>query len=350
MQPTPDPSDAPGAPGEAGVTVDVRLTPVDLRDALRRDAQVGLTSMPKWMPPVWFYDDRGSALYEEITRLPEYYPFRTEQRLLEDVAEPVAKAAGTEVLVELGSGTSEKTSLLLGAMRRTAGLAGYVAFDVSEATLRSAAAGVATDFGIPVHAIVGDFHEHLEAVGDAVGSNGAADDGVVPPRLIAFLGSTIGNLDPAQRQGFLAELRSLLNDDDRLLLATDLVKPTGRLLAAYDDAAGVTAEFNRNLLHVLNRELGATFRPDEFDHVARWNAEGSWIEMRLRSREATTVVLPAIDTVVDFAPGEEMLTEISTKFTPTQVERELFAAGLAVVDSWTDPAADYLLTLAHPTT
>jgi L-histidine Nalpha-methyltransferase len=329
---------SPDSPDSPDVSVDVRLMPADLRAALRRDAQVGLTATPKSMPPVWFYDDRGSALYEQITRLPEYYPFRTEQLLLEDVAEQVAKVAGAEVLVELGSGTSEKTRLLLGAMDRVVGVRGYVAFDVSEATLRAAATSVAGDFGIPVHAIVGDFHDHLAAI---------PDPGL--PRLVAFLGSTIGNLDPEQREGFLADVRSLLGDDDRFLLATDLVKPVDRLVAAYDDAAGVTAEFNRNLLHVLNRELGATFVPDRFEHVAEWNPEGSFIEMRLRSLDAATVHLPAVDLTVEYAPGEEMRTEISTKFTPVQVERELFAAGMTVVDTWTDPSGDYLLTLAHPT-
>jgi L-histidine Nalpha-methyltransferase len=325
------------APAPADVTVDVRLTPTDLRAALRRDARVGLTATPKWMPPVWFYDDRGCALYDQITRLPEYYPFRTEQLLLEEVAEQVVKVAGSEVLVELGSGTSEKTRLLLGAMDRVVGVRGYVAFDVAEATLRSAATAVSQDFGIAVHAIVGDFHEHMAAVPDGG-----------RPRMVAFLGSTIGNLDRDQRRGFLAELQSLLGEDDRFLLATDLVKPVDRLVAAYDDAAGVTGEFNRNLLHVLNRELDADFVPDEFEHVARWNPEGSCIEMRLRSRQPATVALPVLDLAVEFEAGEEMRTEISTKFTPEQVGRELDEAGMAVVDTWTDPAGDYLLTLARP--
>lgn len=320
-------------------SVDVRLAPEDIRAALRRDALEGLSADPKWMPSVWFYDERGSVLYDEITRLPEYYPFQVERDLLRSVADRVAFAAGAEILVELGSGTSEKTRVLLDAMAQsTAGLAGYVAFDVSEATLREAAGTIVQDFGISVHAIVGDFHDHLDAV-PALGR----------PRLVAFLGSTIGNLRPEQRQRFLATVAGSLQPNDSFLLATDLVKPVDRLVAAYDDAAGVTAEFNRNLLHVLNRELGASFVPDQFDHVARWNPQANWIEMRLRSRTEAKVEVADLDMTIVFTEGEEMLTEVSAKFTAEQVERELAGAGLTVKDTWTDPAGDYLLTLAHPT-
>ena len=320
------------------VTVDVRLVPADLRAALCRDARVGLSARPKWMPPVWFYDDRGSALYEEITRLPEYYPFRTERELLRRVAGEIAEAAGADVLVELGSGTSEKTRVLLDAMAvAPVGLAGYVPFDVSEATLRTAAEAVADDLGIGVHAVVGDFHEHLDGLPDGGGT-----------RLVAFLGSTIGNLTPAERRRFLAEVRSVLGPSDRFLLATDLVKDPGRLVAAYDDAGGVTAEFNRNLLCVLNRELGADFVPDRFAHVVVWDPANRWIEMRMRAAAAMRVRLPALDMAVTFAAGEEMRTEISAKFTPDGVRDELAAADLVVAGRWTDPAGDYLLTLARP--
>jgi L-histidine N-alpha-methyltransferase len=324
------------APGP--VTVDVRLRPADLRAALRRDARVGLGTAPKSMPPVWFYDDRGSALYEDITRLPEYYPFRTESALLWRSAGEIAEAAKARVLVELGSGTSEKTRLLLGAMASaSAGLNGYVPFDVSEATLRAAAEAVAADLGIGVHAVVGDFHEHLDGIPD-----------LGEPRLVAFLGSTIGNFAPDQRRRFLAELRALLDGSDRFLLATDLVKDTRRLVAAYDDARGVTAEFNRNLLHVLNRELDADFVPERFVHVAVWDPDEQWIEMRLRATGAMSVRLTAIDMTVRFAADEEMRTEISAKFTPERVRSELAAAGFEVTGLWTDPHRDYLLTLARP--
>ncbi|MGH9288966.1 MAG: L-histidine N(alpha)-methyltransferase [Acidimicrobiales bacterium] len=319
-------------------TVDVHMVPGDLRAALRRDARIGLGATPKWMPPVWFYDDRGSALYEEITRLPEYYPFRAEATLLQRDAGEIAEAAKARVLVELGSGTSEKTRLLLDAMASaSAGLDSYVPFDVSEATLRAAAEAIAADLGIGVHAVVGDFHEHLDGIPD-----------LGEPRLVAFLGSTIGNFAPAQRRQFLTDLRTVLDASDRFLLATDLVKDTGRLVAAYDDARGVTAEFNRNLLHVLNRELEADFLPERFAHVAAWDPDERWIEMRLRAGEAMTVRLSAIDMTVDFAAGEEMRTEISAKFTPDQVRSELAAADFEVIGLWSDPAADYLLTLARP--
>ena len=321
-----------------GVSVDVRIAQDDFRVALRRDAVKGLTAQPKWMAPVWFYDDRGSALYEQITRLPEYYPFRAERDLLRQEAGEIAEVSGTEVLVELGSGTSEKTGLLLEAMARSrAGLAGYVAFDVSEATLRTAAQATARRFDVGVHAIAGDFHRHLDAIPD-----------VGIPRLVAFLGSTIGNLDPEERHAFLTDIAAVFGPDDRFLLATDLVKPVERLVAAYDDAAGVTAEFNRNLLRVLNRELGADFVPSQFDHLARWNEAGSCIEMRLCAQQAMGIDLQALDVRIGFAEGEEIRTEISTKFTPQGVEAELAAAGMAVVASWTDPAGDYLLTLARP--
>jgi L-histidine N-alpha-methyltransferase len=327
------------APGR--VTVDVRLAPDDLDAALRRDARAGLSAMPKTMPPVWFYDDRGCALYEAITRTPEYYPFRAEQALLRDVAGEVAEAAAATVLVELGSGTSEKTRLLLDAMAgATAGLAGYVPFDVAEPTLRSAARAVADDYGIGVHAVVGDFRTHLEHLAGVPDGNA--------PRLVAFLGSTIGNFTPRERAGFLDDVAAMLRPTGRLLLATDLVKPVDRLIAAYDDAAGVTAAFDRNLLDVLNRELGADFDIARFDHVALWDPVHQRVEMRLRATRPMTVKLPEIGLVVDFAAGEDLRTEVSTKFTLEGVRRDLATAGLGVLGQWTDSAGDYLLTLAGP--
>lgn len=319
------------------VTVDVRLVPADLQAALRRDARAGLSATPKVMPPVWFYDDRGCELYEAITRTPEYYPFRAERELLARWSGDIATAAGASVLVELGSGTSEKTRLLLDAMAAApTGLTGFVPFDVAEATLRDAAGAVAAEMGIGVHAVVGDFHEHLDGI-----------PALDAPRLVAFLGSTIGNFEPDQRARFLGEVAALLTPTDRFLLATDLVKPVDRLVAAYDDAAGVTAAFDLNLLAVLNRELGADFDADRFRHRAVWDAEHSRIEMRLAAIEAMTVKVPEIDLVAEFAAGEEMRTEISTKFTADQVGDELSAAGMHVEGRWTDPAGDYLVTLAR---
>jgi L-histidine N-alpha-methyltransferase len=300
------------------------------------DVLAGLSATPKVLSPVWFYDEAGSRLFDEITRLPEYYLTRAERSILEASAGDVIRRSGADTLVELGSGTSEKTRLLLDAMATAGSLRRFVALDVSEEVLREAADGIAAAYGIEVRAVVGDFSRHL---GELPGGG---------RRLVAFLGSTIGNLDPAERERFLADLRATLGDGDGLLLGTDLVKDRGRLLAAYDDAAGVTAAFNRNVLRVLNAELDGDFDPDGFDHVARWDEDARWIEMRLRARRAQVVTLAAVERTVRFAAGEEVRTEISAKFTPEQVARELRAAGFAPEQGWSDPAGDFLLTLAHP--
>jgi L-histidine N-alpha-methyltransferase len=321
---------------EPSVSIDVHLGPEDLRAALERDARAGLSAPEKSLPPVYFYDDRGSQLFDAITRLPEYYPTRTERAILARHATEIADTAACVTLVELGSGTSEKTRLLLDALS-TRGLTRFVPFDVSEQTLRAAAIDIAGAYpGLGVHAVVGDFHNHLDQIpaGDR--------------RLFAFLGGTIGNLIPVKRRRFLFDLDATLGTGDRLLLGVDLVKDPARLVAAYDDAAGVTAEFNRNVLRVLNRELGANFDPDAFAHVALWNAENEWIEMRLRSRGQQKVWVDALALDVIFEDGEDLLTEISAKFTPDGLVEELAAAGLIVSDRWTDPAGDFLVVLASP--
>jgi len=297
--------------------------------------RAGLGATPKTLPPKWFYDDRGSELFDEITRLPEYYPTRTERSILVEHARDVAELTKADTLVELGSGTSEKTRLLLDALRDAGTLERFVPFDVSEQTLRDAAAGVAREYDdVRVHAVVGDFEHHL----------GDLPDGGT--RLVAFLGSTIGNLAPEPRAQFLADLAATLAPGDALLLGTDLVKDAGRLVAAYDDAAGVTAAFNRNVLSVLDRELDADFDPDAFDHVAVWNADAEWIEMRLRSQRAQTVHVRALGLDVQFAAGEELRTEISAKFRRDRVEQELAAAGFHLTEWWTDPAGDFALSLS----
>ncbi|HEX9776303.1 MAG TPA: L-histidine N(alpha)-methyltransferase [Actinomycetota bacterium] len=314
---------------------DVHLGPSDLAHALRADARAGLTAAPKELPPKWFYDDRGSALFDEITRLEEYYPTRREREILVARAGEIAAASGADTLVELGSGTSEKTRMLLDAVRATGRLRRFIPFDISEATLLSTAGAILDEYpGIEVHAIVGDFEHHL---------------GTIPPegrQLVAFLGGTIGNLRPAERARFLATLVGRMSHGDALLLGTDLVKDRERLERAYDDDAGVTAEFNRNVLHVLNRELRATFEPDLFEHVALWDPRNEWIEMRLRAMKEHTVTLTALGMEVSFAEGEEMRTEISAKFTRQTVERELRAAGLRLARWWTDRAGDFALSLA----
>jgi L-histidine N-alpha-methyltransferase len=317
-------------------SIDVHLPPDHRRAAMAADAEAGLTATPKTLPPVWFYDERGSVLFDEITRLPEYYPTRAERSILATYADEIVELASAPVLVELGSGTSDKTRLLLDAMAAAGRLHGFVPFDVSEETLRQAAAAITDTYDIPVHAIVGDFHRHL---------------GTIPRgerRIVAFLGSTIGNLDPAQRRRFYFDLDTALDYDDWLLLGTDLVKDEARLVAAYDDSAGVTAEFNRNVLGVLNRELGAHFDLDAFAHVARWNRDDRWIEMRLRSRAEQLVAVDDLALKVSFAEGEEVLTEIAAKFTLEQIRDELWESGFVVERSWTDVDGDFVLTLAHP--
>jgi L-histidine N-alpha-methyltransferase len=319
----------------ADVTVDVHLAPDAMARALEADVRAGLGATPKTLPPKWFYDDRGSELFDEITRLPEYYPTRTERSILVAHARDVAERTKADTLVELGSGTSEKTRLLLGALRDAGTLERFVPFDVSEQTLRDAAAAIAREYdGVRVHAVVGDFEHHL----------GELPDGGT--RLVAFLGSTIGNLAPAPRARFLAELAGALASGDALLLGTDLVKDVDRLVAAYDDARGVTAAFNRNVLSVIDRELDADFDPDAFDHIALWNADSEWIEMRLRARREQTVHVRALGLEVEFAEGEELRTEISAKFRRAGVERELAAAGFRLAEWWTDPADDFALSLS----
>jgi len=317
------------------LTVDVHVTPEDLRAAMVRDVRQGLGADPKSVPPVYFYDEEGSRLFEAITELPEYYPTRAERALLERHAPAIAELAGADTLVELGAGACSKTRVLLDAMAPD--VVRYVPFDVSDDFLRASAAELLAAYdSLEVHAVVGDFHHHLDQI---------PDEG---HRLVAFLGSTIGNSTPEQRRRFYFDVNCSLGGDDRLLLGTDLVKDTTRIVAAYDDAAGVTAAFNRNVLRVLNRELGATFDPDAFEHVAAWNAEEEWIEMRLRSVSDQTVAVDDLDLTVDFGAGEEMLTEISAKFTPERVEKELAEADFIVEGMWGADDGEFLLTLARP--
>ncbi len=322
-------------PKMPSVSVDVHLTPAQLREALRHDVAAGLTSAPKELPPKYFYDARGSDLFDQITRLPEYYPTRCERAILAEQAGEIARLSGADTLVELGSGTSEKTHLLLDAMAGAGRLRHIVAFDVSEPTLRAAAATLATEYPLAhVRAVVGDFEHHL---------------GTIPGggrRLVAFLGGTIGNLAPKQRAVFLSEVAAMLAPGDSLLLGTDLVKDVARLEAAYDDAAGVTAAFNRNVLHVVNRELAADFVPDQFAHVARFDPDEEWIEMWLRSTVAQTVTVGDLDLTVGYGSGEAMRTEISAKFRPEGVEAELGDADLALARWWTDAAGDFGVSLS----
>jgi L-histidine N-alpha-methyltransferase len=310
-----------------------RTLPEDATDAaLRADVLHGLTHTPKTLPPKWFYDAHGSELFDRITELPEYYPTRAEREILIARAPEIAATTGARTLVELGSGSSEKTRHLLDALP---GLHTYVPVDVSESALTQAGqALIAENPELGVHALIADF------------TGGLALPGTPGPRLVAFLGGTIGNLLPAERATFLASVRALLSPGDTLLLGTDLVKDESVLVAAYDDAAGVTAEFNKNVLHVVNRELGADFDPDSFAHVALWDDQHEWIEMRLRSLTEQTVKIPALDLAVEFADGEELRTEISAKFREEGVRRELGAAGLDLAHWWTDHEGRFALSLS----
>ena len=335
-------------------TIEHRL-PADYRAAsLRADALAGLTATPKSLPPKWFYDAQGSALFEKITELPEYYPTRTERAILRAVAPEIAALTGATTLVELGSGSSEKTRLLLSALRDAGTLRGYVPVDVSESALAAAGDALAAEYpGLAVHAVVADFEKYLGVpsdTGSGVAGNGAAGDGGDGdgPRLVAFLGSTIGNMVPDERAVFLRRVRAQLRPGDAFLLGTDLVKDPAVLVAAYDDSAGVTAAFNKNVLAVLNAELGADFDLDAFDHLAVWDAGREWIEMRLRAASAQRVRVADLGLTVEFAAGEQMRTEVSAKFREAGVRTELAAAGLAMRSWWTDEGSQFGLSLAFP--
>jgi L-histidine N-alpha-methyltransferase len=313
------------------------LPPSSYRERLRADVRAGLTRAPKSLPPKYFYDERGSELFDEITRLPEYYPTRTERSILDGCAPQIAAVTRAQTLIELGSGTSEKTRLLLDALSTGGTLRNFVPFDVDATVLAEASKAVAADYpSVDVHAVVGDFEHHL---------------GLLPRdgrRLIAFLGSTIGNFEPVERAEFLTAVRATLAPGDTFLLGTDLVKDQSRLVAAYNDTAGITAAFNRNVLAVINRELGADFDLKTFDHIAIWDADQEWIEMRLRSTRAQVVHIPALDLDVSFAAGEEIRTEISAKFRREGILHELARAELQLVRWWTDPAEDFALSLSIP--
>lgn len=303
--------------------------------ALRDDVLFGLAQTPKSLPPKWFYDDVGSELFEAITRLPEYYPTRAEAQILRARAVEIATLSGADTVVELGSGTSAKTRMLLDAVRSAGLLRRFVPFDVDAGMLEAAGTALADDYpGVAIDAVCGDFEQHL---GEIPGGG---------RRLFVFLGSTIGNLTAGPRAQFLAGLAAVMAPGDHLLLGTDLVKDTERLVRAYDDAGGVTAAFNRNVLAVINRELDADFDLAAYHHVARWNADEQRIEMWLRAESAQRVRVAALNLTVEFAAGEEMFTEVSCKFRPEQVAAELAAAGLRRVRWWTDDAGDFGVSLA----
>lgn len=307
------------------------------RDDLIADLRAGLTATPKHMPPRWFYDQRGSELFEEITGLPEYYQTRTEAGILEAHADDIARAVQPEALVELGAGSCTKSRILIDACMRVGGLTSFTPFDVSEASLHRAGRELADAYpDLTVYCLVGAFAEHLAFI-PRLGR-----------RLVTFLGSTVGNLELGERRRFYADVRGLLAPGEAFLVGLDLVKGRDELIAAYDDAAGVTADFNRNLLRVVNRELDADFDLDAFDHVAVYNAEFERIEMHLRARGAQTVTIPAAGLVVRFEAGELLRTEISCKFTREAVERQLAEASMELSAWFTDARSRFALALAVP--
>jgi L-histidine N-alpha-methyltransferase len=310
----------------------------DAPRSLPDDVLDGLTRPFKELPPKHLYDARGSELFDRICELPEYYPTRTERAILDRYADLIVRRTGMAELVELGSGTAAKTRVLLSAMERAGTLERYVPFDVAEQTVRDCAAALAGEYpSLAVHGIVGDFERHLPEIPPPERGR---------PRVVAFLGGTIGNFPPGARRRFLRALARLLSPGDYLLLGTDLVKDIDVLEAAYDDAEGVTAEFNRNVLHVLNRELGADFPTEHFEHVAFFDTEREWIEMRLRARRACHVRVDALDLEIDFARGEELRTEISAKFTRDRVSADFAASGLELAEWFTDDDGLFALSLA----
>ena len=322
--------------GDEQTQVEVHLPEGGALAGMAEVVREGLSCPFKELPPKYFYDERGSALFERITELPEYYPTRIERLLLEGDAAAIVAAAQPTTLIELGSGAASKTRCLLDPMSAAGSLETYIPVDISEEITRRVADELVREYeGLRVRGIVCDYETHLERIPREEGG------------LIAFLGGTIGNFRPAARRSFLARIATLMYPGDRFLLGTDLVKDPARLEAAYNDAGGVTAEFNRNVLSVLNRELGANFDTELFEHVAFWDADNEWIDIRLRSLAEQFIDITELDMRVHFARNEEMRTEISTKFTRERLESSYADAGLELVEWWTDPDELYALSLSR---
>ncbi len=315
--------------------IDVHLGPDQLHAALRCDVVEGLGSMPKELPPKWFYDHRGSRLFDEITRLEEYYPTEAEREILLRHAPAIIAEAGADTIVELGSGTSDKTLALLDAARHDGRLRRFMPFDVSEEFLRASAHRLAERYpGLSIHGVVGDFDRHLHHL-----PRGGR-------RLVVFLGGTIGNYEPVARKELLAQIVEGMVPGDHLLLGTDLVKSTARVELAYNDPGGITAAFNKNILEVINRELGADFDPQRFDHVALWDPDEEWIDIGLRSRIEQQVSIAALDLEVSFGAGELMRTEVSSKFRTDRLSEELAAVGLDLKALYSDRRGDFGVSLS----
>jgi L-histidine Nalpha-methyltransferase len=325
-----------GAPAGSRVRVEVLLDEEDRRAALHEATARGLRSTPKELPAIWLYDVRGSQIFDEITRLPEYYPTRREREILDRRAGEIAAITRARTLVELGSGTSEKTRLLLDALTREGGLTCFMPLDVSEEVLVESARAIAEEYPeLQVHAVVGDFERHLPAIADG------------DRRLVALLGSTIGNLGPEARARLLETAARAIGGDGALLLGLDLVKDPARIEAAYNDGAGLSEAFQRNALAHADRELDSTFARADFDYTATWDPEHEWMEIGFRSRKAQVVRVPALGMGVSFADGEYFRAEVSAKFRREGVETELAHAGLELHRWWTDDGGDFAVTLAR---
>ena len=330
---------SPLSAANPAVTIDSHLDEAHER-GLADDVLDGLTRPFKELPPKHFYDERGCELFDAICELPEYYPTRAERSILERDAAAIVAATGATELVELGSGTAAKTRVLLDAMSDAELLRRYVPFDVAEPVVRTSAEQLVAEYpGLQVHGVVGDFERHLDRIPRADGAQ---------RRVVALLGGTIGNFPPGSRRRLLRRIGALLGAGDHLLLGTDLVKDPAVIEAAYDDDAGVTAEFNRNVLRVVNRELEADFPLDGFAHVAFFDRRHEWVEMRLRALRPCSVLIGALGLRVEVAAGEEIRTEISAKFTRARVEQDFEAAGLRLTGWHTDAQERFALSLATP--
>lgn len=319
----------------APITIAVHTLGRDSRGQLIEDVQRGLSASPKFLQPRWFYDDRGCELFDEITCLPEYYQTRTEMGILQQHARGIMEMVRPASIVELGAGSCTKSRVLIRAAKGMGSLWTFVPFDISEATLRRSASELSEEFDdLTLYCVTGEFDHHLSQI----------------PRfgrqLIVFLGSTIGNFDGEDVHHFLAEVRRLMRPGDHFLIGADLVKSEAELIAAYDDARGVTAEFNRNVLARINAELCANFDLDSFAHEARWNAAEHRIEMHLRAERAQTVTIPAADLTVHFERGETLRTEVCVKHTRETLEAALRAEGIEPVAWFTDSAERFGLLLA----
>lgn len=320
------------------VTIDVHLGPGELDQALRHDVRAGLTSTPKELPPKWFYDEHGSALFDKITRLDEYYQTEAERSILAARAADLIALTNPDTIVELGSGTSDKTRTVLDEATNSGHLERFIPFDVSEEFLRDAAHMLAERYPrLSVHGVVGDFDRHL----DRIPGGGR--------RLVMLLGGTIGNYPPAARRQFLADIAAGMAPGDHLLIGVDLVKNPDRIELAYNDPAGVTEAFNKNVLGVINRQLKADFDLDQFEHVAFFDRDNEWIDIRLRSEADQQITIAELNLTVDFAAGELMRTEISAKFGRSGFEQELADIGLTPVAWWTDANDDFAVSVATRT-